>query len=82
MSEGVEAAVLAHPAVARLDDAFASYLPGRRVVGVRVEGRVGVAVVLRLGRPIPEVVDELRDRVRAVTGPAPVDVVVADLVDA
>ncbi|GAA1291118.1 hypothetical protein [Saccharothrix xinjiangensis] len=82
VAEDVEAALLAHPAVARLDDAFTSYLPGRRVVGVRVAGRVGVAVVLRLGRPIPDVVAELRERVGAVTGPAPVDVVVADLVDA
>lgn len=77
--EDVEAAVLAHPEVARLDGAFASYLPGRRVDGVRVGARVEVAVVLRTGRPIGEVVPELRARVTRVAGDAPVDVVVADL---
>ncbi|WP_158842724.1 hypothetical protein [Saccharothrix deserti] len=81
VSEDVEAALLAHPAVARLDGVFASYLPGRHVVGVRVEERVEVAVVLRLGRPITEVVAELRAKVAQVAGPVPVDVVVSDLVD-
>ncbi|WP_309115828.1 hypothetical protein [Saccharothrix sp.] len=83
-AERVEAAVLAHPAVARLDGGFASYLPGRRVDGVRLAERTSVSVVLKFGvlksaRPIPEVVAELRAAVRAVTGPAPVDVTVADL---
>ena len=42
VSEDVEAALLAHPDVARLDGAVASYLPGRRVDGVRVgAGRWG-----------------------------------------
>ncbi|MBB5958357.1 hypothetical protein FHS29_004965 [Saccharothrix tamanrassetensis] len=81
-SELLEAALLAHPSVARLDGRFASYLPGRRVDGVRTDDRrVGVAVVLHPGRPIPEVVDELRATVIAVTGNRPVDVVVADLED-
>lgn len=79
VAEDVEAALLAHPDVARLDRAFASYLPGRRVDGVRVGDRVEVAVVLRPGRPIGEVVRELRARVTRVAGPAPVDVVVADI---
>ncbi|MEU4742156.1 hypothetical protein AB0G02_17075 [Actinosynnema sp. NPDC023658] len=79
MSEDVEAAVLAHPDVARLDGVIASYLPGRRVDGVRVGERVEVAVVLRSGRPVGEVVPELRARVARVAGPGPVDVVVADL---
>lgn len=79
VSEDVEAAVLAHPDVARLDGVIASYLPGRRVDGVRVGERVEVAVVLRSGRPVGEVVPELRARVARVAGPGPVDVVVADL---
>lgn len=79
VAEDVEAALLAHPEVARLDGAIASYLPGRRVLGVRVGTRVEVAVVLRTGRPIGEVVPELRSRVAGVAGAAPVDVVVADL---
>ncbi|WP_433270518.1 hypothetical protein ACQPZF_09990 [Actinosynnema sp. CS-041913] len=78
-AEELEAALLAHPSVARLDGRYASYLPGRRVVGVRTEDeRVGVAVVLHPGRPIPEVVRELRATVTALTGDLPVDVVVAD----
>lgn len=79
VSEEVEAALLAHPDVTRLDGVFASYLPGRQVVGVRVEERVEVAVVLRPARPIAEVVAELRAEVARVAGPVPVDVVVADL---
>ena len=79
VAEDVEAALLAHPDVVRLDGGVASYLPGRRVDGVRVGDRVEVAVVLRPDRPIGEVVSELRSHVRRVAGRAPVDVVVADL---
>jgi hypothetical protein len=79
VAQDVEAAVLAHPDVARLDGVVASYLPGRRVDGVRVGDRVEVAVVLRPGRPVREVVSELRASVARVAGGAPVDVVVADL---
>lgn len=79
VSEDVEAAVLAHPDVARLDGGIASYLPGRRVDGVRVGDRVELAVVLRPDRPVGEVVSELRAVVARVAGAAPVDVVVADL---
>ncbi|MEV0675780.1 hypothetical protein AB0I60_04565 [Actinosynnema sp. NPDC050436] len=79
-AEQIEAALLAHPSVARLAGTFASYLPGKRVVGVRAEERVGVSVVLHTSdRPIPEVVAELRTVVARVTGNVPVDVVVADL---
>ncbi|MFI9818154.1 hypothetical protein [Saccharothrix variisporea] len=80
-AERVEAALLAHPSVARLHGGFASYLPGRRVDGVRLTDRTAVSVVLRAGRPIPEVVEELRAAVREVAGPAPVDITVADLED-
>lgn len=39
----------------------ATYLPGRRVPGVRVvEGAVEVHVVARYGRPLPEVATEIR----------------------
>ena len=79
VAEDVEAALLAHPDVARLDGAVASCLPGRRVDGVRVGDRGEVAVVMRPDRPIGEVVSELRSDVRRVAGRAPVDVVVADL---
>ncbi len=82
----VAAAVTAHPAVARLDGGvfggIATYLPGRRLVGVRL-GRgdepVEVAVVLHLGRRIQDVVRELRTEVSALCGGAAVDITVADL---
>jgi hypothetical protein len=79
--------VAAHPAVVRLDGgifgAVAHYLPGRRLVGVRVDehgGPVEVAVVLSLAAPIPEVVAQLRARVAVVAGGRPVDVTVSDVV--
>lgn len=79
--------VAAHPAVVRLDGgifgAVGTYLPGHRLVGVRVDehgGPVEVAVVLSLAAPIPEVVAQLRARVAAVAGGRPVDVTVSDVV--
>lgn len=84
--ETIERAVLAHPAVVGLDSGphgvIASYLPGRRVLGVRASGvgePVELSVVLRLGRPVPEVVAELRDLVRQQAGDVRVDVTVSDL---
>ncbi len=78
--------VAAHPAVVRLDGgafgAVATYLPGRRLLGVRVGAPgepVEVGVVLRADRPIPQTVAELREAVAAVR-PGPVDVTVADVV--
>jgi len=88
IAETIARLVLAHPAVVRLDGGrfgeITSLLPGRRVVGVRA-GIPGtgteVGVVLRLGPPIPDVVAQLRELVRGLTGPVPVDITVADLVD-
>lgn len=84
----IAAEVQAHPAVVRLDggpfERTTSYLPGRRLVGVRVDeeaGKAEIGVVLRLGRPLPEVVAELRQRVAGLTGGIPVDVTVADLAE-
>jgi hypothetical protein len=79
--------VLAHPGVARLSGgAFgtvASYLPGRRVVGVRLPlddgDPVQIAVVARMGVPLPRLADELGAAVAAVLGPVAVDVTVADV---
>jgi hypothetical protein len=85
----VAAAVLAHPAVARLDGGpfgtIASLLPGRRVEGVRIgEGDepVEIAVVARLGTPLPALADELGALVRAVLGPVAVDVTISDVAPA
>jgi len=90
LAQAVADVVAAHPAVVRLDGgilgAVVTYLPGRRLVGVRVDAdpavAVEVAVVLYLGTPIPEVVAELRARVGRVVGDRPVDVTVSDVVAA
>lgn len=86
----VAAAVLAHPGVARLDGGpfgtVASHLPGRRrVVGVRIgvgDEPVELAVVARLGTPLPRLADELGAAVRGVLGPVAVEVTVCDVVAA
>ncbi len=86
LAELVADAVTAHPSVVRLDGgAFgtvATFLPTGRLVGVHV-GRpdepVEIAVVLRLDRPIPDVVTSLRSTVRALCDGSPVDVTVADV---
>lgn len=86
----VAAAVLAHPGVARLDGGpfgtVASHLPGRRrLVGIRIgvgEEPVEVAVVARLGIPLPQLAAEVGAAVRAVLGPVPVEVTFSDVVPA
>lgn len=87
LAERIAERVLEHPSVRELDagefGTVATYLPGRRVTGVRSgeEGEpVEVAVVLRLDRPLPDVVAEIRDAVAAVAGPGAVDVTVSDVV--
>lgn len=87
LAERVAAAVAAHPAVAGLHGgvygSVTTYLPGRKLVGVRVgEGDepVEVAVVLRSDRPIPETVRSLRREVSRLCGGAAVDITVADIV--
>jgi hypothetical protein len=86
LAERVAATVTAHPAVARLDGGMfgsvATYLPGRRLVGVRI-GRgtepVELGIVVRLASRIPDVVAELRREVAALCGGAAVDITVADV---
>lgn len=86
LADAVAAAVRAHPAVADLDGgpfgAIASYLPGRRVVGVRV-GQPGepvaVSVVARLGTPLPQLATELRRVIAAVTRSPVIDVTINDV---
>jgi hypothetical protein len=87
LAEAVAAAVLAHPGVARMSGgAFgtvASYLPRRRIVGVRLPlaeaDPVEIAVVARMGVPLPRLAEELGAAVVAVLGPVAVDVTVADV---
>ncbi|RZS43639.1 hypothetical protein EV193_102620 [Herbihabitans rhizosphaerae] len=88
LADEIADAVLAHPAVARLDGGpfgvVATLVPGRKVIGVTVDesaGAVEIAVVLLAGNPIPAVVAELRERVRAISGAGAVDVTVTDIVD-
>lgn len=61
---------------------LATYLPGRRVVGVSVHGDVcEVGVVLRLdGRPLPELAEDVRRAVQPVAGGRAVHVTVTDVV--
>ncbi len=86
LAELVASAVTAHPAVARLDGgvygSVATYLPGRRLLGVRIgQGAepVELSVVLHLQRPIPDVVRALRREVSALCGGAAVDITVSDV---
>lgn len=83
-ADRLAAAALACPAVARLSAGrvgeVATYLPGRRVPGVRVgDGRVAVHVVGRYGPACAQIADQVRRAVRAVAGDLPVDVVIDDL---
>ncbi|MGH3971959.1 MAG: hypothetical protein ACRDS9_01325 [Pseudonocardiaceae bacterium] len=87
LADAIAAAVRAHPAVADLDGgpfgAIACYLPGRRVVGVRVGesgGPVEVSVVARLGTPLPQLATELRRLITAVTGSRVVDLTINDVI--
>ncbi|MDH2413787.1 hypothetical protein [Nocardioides sp. CER19] len=80
----IASAALACPAVAALDQggtwAVATYLPGRRVIGVRIEdSRVLVSVVLAAGYSVPLLEAQVRRALAAYAGGRQVDVHVADL---
>jgi len=82
--DAIAAAMQACPAVARLheggDRAIATYLPGRRVVGVRVEDqRVLVSVVLAAGSSVRMLEAEVRDRLAPHVRGRRLDVHVADV---
>lgn len=86
LAELVAATVTAHPAVAGLHGgvygSVATYLPGRRLVGVRIgqgDEPVEIGVVLHLQRPIPDVVRALRQEVSELCGGAAVDITVSDV---
>lgn len=90
LAEAVADVVLGHPGVVRLSGGpfgtVASYLPGRRVVGVRLPLRdtdpVEVAVVARLGFALPLLAAELGEVVAAVLGPIVLDLTVSDVEEA
>lgn len=82
--EAVAAAALGCPLVADLTGGrfgeVATYLPGRRILGVRqVEGTVEVHVVARWGTPLPEVADVVRAAVTPHAGGVPVAVFIDDI---
>ncbi|WP_327089866.1 hypothetical protein OIE66_04390 [Nonomuraea sp. NBC_01738] len=58
----------------------ATYLPGERLVGVAVhEEDVEIAIIARLGRPLPALADEIRQAVSGLTGDRLVNVRIDDL---
>ncbi|MCW2744521.1 MAG: hypothetical protein JWM48_1071 [Mycobacterium sp.] len=84
VEQAVADAVLACPAVVRLSGGvvgeIASYLPGKRLLGVRLaDGEATVHVVARYGPTVAEIAQQVRQAVRGVTGPLPVTVGVDDL---
>ncbi len=85
VADSVAAAVLSVPGVVDLHPGsfgeVATYLPGRRVSGVRVraDGTAEIHVVLRFGVPVLETADRVRAAVRALV-PGQVDVTVQDVV--
>jgi hypothetical protein len=84
-ADRVAAAVTACPGVARLADAdlagtLATYLPGRRVTGVRAgPDGLELALVARWGVAIPGLVTDVRAAVRPLVGDGRVDVHVVDV---
>jgi hypothetical protein len=82
--DAIAAAVVACPAVAGLHEggtrAVATYLPGRRVIGVRLEDqRVLVSVVLASGSSVGMLEDQVRSRLAPHARGRQVDVHVADV---
>ena len=81
----IAAAVLGCPAVVRLHSGssvrqVATYLPGRRVAGVRADERsVEVSVVAAAGVALPEVAAQVRSALAPLAGRRPVDVHIADV---
>ena len=83
-ADGLAEAVLGCPAVAALDLGgtrfVATYLPGRRVVGVRVDyERVLLSVVLARGASVRRLEKQVRDAVTPLVGGRYIDIHVADV---
>lgn len=82
--DAVSAAALSCPDVAALSGGIAgevaTYLPGRRVPGVRLtEDEVEIHIVARWDTNLPEVADAVRRAVKAVTGGMRTSVYVEDI---
>jgi len=84
--DAVAAAVRSCPGVDDLlagSSAVATYLPGRRVRGVRVASdHVLIAVRGRWAVPVAELAWQVRSAVAGLVAPRRVDIIVADLTDA
>ncbi|WP_433244024.1 hypothetical protein ACQPYK_40930 [Streptosporangium sp. CA-135522] len=53
----------------------ATYLPGERVSGVAVrDHEVEVSIVVQMGRPLPEIAEEVRTALAPLVGDRPVNV--------
>ncbi len=83
-ADAVAAAALACPEVVSLSGGqfgeVATYLPGRRVAGVRVTtDRVDVHVVARYGVPLHQIADRVRRTVAPAVAGLPVDVTFDDI---
>jgi hypothetical protein len=83
-ADAIASAVRRCPAVADLHGGgpvrVATFLPGRRVNGVRVDDdRVQVSVVAAYGIPLTALADQVRSAVAALTGARQIDVHIADL---
>ena len=82
--DAVAAAVAACPLVAGLSGGVfgevATYLPGRRLVGVRLhDAELELHVVARWGTPLPDVGDAVRRAVAPSAGGRPVTVYIDDI---
>jgi hypothetical protein len=83
-AEAVAAAAASCPGVARLSRGVpvevATYLPGRRIYGVRIDDRsVEVHVVACPGTPLPELAAEIRQAVSPIAPKRAIDVFVDDI---
>jgi hypothetical protein len=84
--DAVAAAASSCPSVVRLAGGVlgevATYLPGRRVTGVRLrDGALEVHVVARWVPSLPAVGDEVRAAVRPLVGSLPITVFIDDVAD-
>ncbi len=83
-AEAVAALVVGCPGVASLSGGsfgeVATYLPGRRVRGIRLEGQtVEIHVVADWGTPLGPIADQVRAVCHPFAGGRPIDVYVDDL---
>ncbi len=83
-AQAVADAVSGCPDVASLSGGtlgeVATYLPGSRVVGVRETGAgVEVRIVARWGRPLPEIGEQVRQKIRPLVGSADVMIVIDEI---